>query len=97
MKILTGKNLAAALVAGLLVLASVENRAGELDLYLDDAIRTQVFEELKVNVQRLYEGDWRVNPVQGNGSEYPRAQRIGFPVAGRGDGLARPVGFNVLN
>ena len=97
MKILTGKNLAAALVAGLLVLASVENRAGELDLYLDDAMRAQVFEELKVNVQRLYEGDWQVNPVQGYGGEYPRAQRIGFPVAGRGDGLARPVGFNVLN
>ena len=97
MKILTCKNLAAALVAALLVLASAGNHADELDLYLDDAMRTQVFEELKVNVQRLYEGDWQANPVRGNGSEHLRAQRIGFPVAGRGSDLARPYGFNVLN
>ena len=47
MNILTGKTFAAAIIVGLLVLANVENHADELDLYLDDTMHTQVFQELK--------------------------------------------------
>ena len=97
MKTLTGKTFAITLTAGLLALASVENHADELDLYLDDAMRTQVFEELKVNVQRLYEGDWQVRPVHGAGNVYPQAQRLGFPVAGQGSAASGPQWFGVLN
>ena len=68
MTILTGKTLAATLIAGLLVLASVENHADELDLYLDNTMRAQVFQELKNNVQRLYESTvvvpvWRIELI----------------------------------
>ena len=97
MKTLTGKTFAITLTAGLLALASVENHADELDLYLDDAMRTQVFEELKVNVQRLYEGDWQVRPVHGAGNEYLRVKRFGFPVANQGSAAPNPQWFGVLN
>ena len=97
MKTLTVKTLAVSMIAGLLVLANVENHADEFDLYLDDAMHAQVFEELKVNVQRLYEGDWLIDPAHGDGNEYLRAERFGFPVADRGTGLTYPYRFGVLN
>lgn len=97
MKALTGKTLAATIIAGFLILASVENHADELDLYLDNAMRTQVLEELKVNVQRLYEGDWLINPIHGDGNQYLQAKRFGFPVANRETSLAYPYKFGVLN
>ena len=96
MNILTGKNFAAALIAGLLVLASVENRADDLDSYLDDALRMQVYEELKENMQRLYEGE--VIVPTGNGeNENLRADRFGFPVANQGIAVPDRNGFDVLN
>ena len=96
MKILTGKTFAATLIAGLLVLASVENHADELDLYLDSAMRAQVFQELKNNVQRLYESTIIV-PVEGDEDKDVRAERFGFPVANRSDGSLHPTRFGVLN
>ena len=78
MNILTGKNFAAALIAGLLVLASVENRADDLDSYLDGALRMQVFEELKENMQRQYEDKASI-PAKSDEDETLRARRFGFP------------------
>ncbi len=97
MKILTGKTFAAAFIAGLLLLASVENHADELDVYLDNAMHTQVFQELKNNVQRLYEGNWLIEPVKGDKGEYARGKHFGFPVANQGTGLTHPYRFGVLN
>ena len=96
MNILTGKTFAAALIAGLLVLASVENRADNLDSYLDNALRMQVFEELKENMQRLYEDD-AVVPADAGGNERLNADRFGFPVANQGVAVRHPHGFDVLN
>ena len=96
MRILTGKTLAATLIAGLLVLASVENHADELDLYLDSAMRAQVFQELKTNVRRLYESTIIV-PVKGDEDKDVRAERFGFPVATRGTGVPHPYRLGVLN
>lgn len=96
MNILTGKTLAAAVIAGFLVLASVENRADELDLYLDDAMRTEVFQELKNNVQSLYESTLTV-PVQGGEQQDAHSERYGFPVANSGAGLALPGRSGTLN
>ena len=97
MKMLTGKTFAAALIAGLLVLASVENHADELDSYLDDAIRTQILQELKDNVQHLYESKWLVVPTKGNVDKNVRAERFGYPVANRGTGFPLPNRFGILN
>ena len=96
MTILTGKTLAATLIAGLLVLASVENHADELDLYLDNAMRAQVFQELKNNVQRLYESTVVV-PAEGNEDNDVRSERYEFPVAKRSAGFPRPYRSGVLN
>lgn len=96
MKILTGKTFATALITGLLVLASVENRANELDSYLDDAIRTQVFDELKENMQRLYE-DKVIIPAKSDEDESLQANGFGFPVADRGNAAPYPLGFEVVN
>ena len=96
MKILTGKTFATALIAGLLVLASVENHADELDIYLDDAMRTQVFEELKENMLRQYEGEVIV-PADSDKHENLRAKRFGFPVANQGIAASDPHRFGVLN
>ena len=96
MNILTGKTLAATLIAGLLVLASVENHADELDLYLDSTMRAQVFQELKNNVQRLYESTIIV-PVKDDEDKDVRAERFGFPVANRGTGIPHPYRLGVLN
>ena len=97
MTILTGKTLAATLIAGLLVLASVENHADELDLYLDNTMRAQVFQELKNNVQRLYESTVVV-PAKGNEDKDMRAERYEFPVANRqGAGFPHPYRSGVLN
>jgi hypothetical protein len=96
MNILTGKNFAAALIAGLLVLASVKNRADDLDNYLDDAMRMQVFEELTENMQRQYEGK-AIIPAKSAEDENLRARRFGFPVANRGIADPDPRRFGVLN
>lgn len=96
MKILTGKTFAITLIAGLLTLASVENHADELDSYLENAIRTQVFEELKENVQRLYE-DAAIMPVKADRDENLQVERFGFPVANRGRGVIHPDPFGILN
>ena len=96
MTILTGKTLAASLIAGLLVLASVENHADELDLYLDNTMRAQVFQELKNNVQRLYESTVVVT-AKGNKDKDVRAERYGFPVANRSAGFPQPYRFGALN
>ena len=96
MNILTGKTLAVTLIAGLLVLANVENRADELDLYLDDAMRMEVFQELKNNVQNLYESAVIV-PVQGGERQDVHAERYGFPVANSGAGIAHPARPGALN
>ena len=96
MKILTGKTLAATLIAGLLVLASVENHADEIELYLDSTMRAQVFQELKNNVQRLYESTIIV-PVTDDEDKDVRAERFGFPVANRGTGFPHPYRLGVLN
>ena len=96
MKTLTGKTFAAAIIAGLLALASVENHAGALELYLDDAMHTQVFQELKNNVQRLYESAVIV-PVKGDEDKNVRTERFGFPVANRGSDFTHPYRLDVLN
>ena len=97
MKKLMGTAFSTTVIAGLLLLVSVENHADELDLYLDNAMHTQVFQELKDNVQRLYEGNWLIDPVNGDESEYARAKHFGFPVANRETGLTLPYRFGVLN
>ena len=96
MTILTGKTLAASLIAGLLVLASVENHADELDLYLDNTMRAQVFQELKNNVQRLYESTVLV-PAKGNEDKDVWVERYEFPVAKRSAGFPHPYRSGVLN
>lgn len=96
MNILTGKNFAAALIAGLLVLASVENRADDLDSYLDDAMHVQIFEELKENMQRQYESK-AIIPAKSDEDENLRARRFGFPVANQGIADPDPHRFGVLN
>ena len=96
MNILTGKTFAATLIAGLLILASVENRADDLDSYLDNAIRMQVFEELKENMQRLYE-DKVIIPAKSDGDEDLQVNGLGFPVADRGNAVPYPVRFDVVN
>ena len=96
MRILTGRTLAATLIAGLLVLASVENHADEVDLYLDNAMRAQVFQELETNVQRLYESAV-IAPAKGNEDKDVRVERFGFPVANRSAGFPHPYRFGVLN
>ena len=95
MNILTGRTLAATLIAGLLVLASVENRADDLDSYLHDAMRTQVFEELKENMQRQYQ-DKVIIPAKSDEDKDLRAG-VGFPVATRGIAYPAPHRFGVLN
>ena len=97
MKTLTGKTIAATLIAGLLVLASVGNHADELDSYLDDAMRTQVFQELRDNVQRLYESKWLAVPTKRGVGENVQEKRFGFPVANRGIGFPHPHRFGILN
>ena len=96
MKILTGKTFATALIASLLVLASVENRADELDSYLDNAMRTQIFEELKENMQRQYEDKVAI-PANSGEDENLRAKRFGFPVANQGIAASDPHRSGVLN
>lgn len=96
MKILTGKTFAATLIAGLLILASVENRADDLDGCLGDAIRMQVFEELKENMRRQYE-DKVVIPANSDEDKRLRAKRFGFPVANQGIAASDPHRFGVLN
>ena len=96
MNILTGKTLAATLIAGLLVLASVENRADELDSYLDDAMRVQIFEELNENMQRLYE-DKVIIPAKNAEDKDLQVNGFGFPVADRGDTDPYPLRFDVVN
>ena len=96
-KFLTGKTFAATLIAGFLVLASVENHADELDSYLDNAMRTQIFQELKDNVQRLYESNRLINPTLGDKHQNVQATRFGFPVANRSTGIPQPYRFGVLN
>ncbi|MCY4209838.1 MAG: hypothetical protein OXE97_02125, partial [Gammaproteobacteria bacterium] len=62
MNIFTGKTAAVALIAGLLIMANFENHASEIDSYLDNAMRTQIFEELEENVRRMYE-DTAITPT----------------------------------
>ena len=96
MKILTGKTFAIALIAGLLVLAYVENRAEELDSYLDSAMHMQVFEELKENMQRQYEDKVSI-PANSDGDENLQAKRFGFPVANQGIAASDPHRIGVVN
>ena len=96
MNILTGRTLAATLIAGLLVLASVENRADDLDSYLADAMHMQVFEELKENMRRLYE-DKAIIPAAGDEDKDLGVNGVGFPVADRGNAVPYPLRSNVLN
>ena len=96
MNILIGKTFAIALIAGLLILASVENHADELDSYLDDAMHMQVFEELKENVQRLY-SDGLIIPVNSDGNENLRVNSPGFPVANRDRAALDTLRFEVVN
>lgn len=61
MKKLNNRTLAVALIAVLLTLATVENRAQEAGLNLNEmheAMRHRVMAELQDNVQQLYENDW---------------------------------------
>ena len=81
MNVLIGKTIAVTLIAGLLILASVENHASEIDSYLDNTMRTQVLEELKENVQRLYQ-DTPLVPTEVG--QRARAGSPSFPVADRG-------------
>ena len=97
MKTLTGRTIAATLIAGLLVMASVENHADELDSYLDNAIRTQVFQELKDNVQRLYESKWLAVPTKRDVGENVQANQFGIPVANRGIGYPHPHRLGILH
>ena len=94
MNILTGRTFAATLIAGLLVLAHVENRADELDSYLNNAMRTQIFEELKENMQRQYE-DKGIFSARHEENGDLQVNGFGFPVANRG--AANPLRFNVVN
>ena len=87
MNLITGKTVSVALTAALLVLSTVENHAGEIELNLDRAMHAQVFEDLKNNVQRLYEGDWLTVPTEGDENVTGRVIRIGFPVANREHGV----------
>lgn len=96
MNTLTGKTFAATLIAGLLILTSVENRANDLDSYLDDAIRMQVSEELTENMQRLYE-DKVIIPAKSDEDEDLQVNGFGFPVADRGDAVPYLLRFDVVN
>ena len=96
MNILTGKTIAITLIAGLLVLASVENRADDLDSYLDNAMRTQVFEELKENMQRLYEGKVII-PATYHEDDNLQVTGFGFPVANRGSTVPNTYRIGVVN
>ena len=96
MKILTGKTFAATLIAGLLVLANVENRADELDSYLDNAMRMQVFEELKENMHRLYE-DKVIIPATNHEDDNLQVKGFGFPVANQGIAASDPHRIGVVN
>ena len=96
MKILTGKTFAVTLIAGLLVLASVENRADELDSYLDNAMRMQVFEELKENMQRLYESK-AIIPATSREDNNLQVNGFGFPVANRGNAVPNTHRIGVVN
>ena len=61
MKKMNNRTLAVALIAVLLALATVENRAQEAGLNMNEineAMRHQVMAELQDNVQQLYENDW---------------------------------------
>ena len=97
MKTLTGRTIAATLIAGLLVMASVENHADELDSYLDNAMRTQIFQELKDNVQRLYESKWLAVPTKHDVGENVQANQFGIPVANRGIGYPHPHRLGILH
>ena len=96
MKFLTGKTFAVTLIAGLLVLANVENRAEELDSYLDNAMRMQVFEELKENMQRLYEGKV-ITPATSREDNNLQVKGVGFPVANRGGALRNTHRIGIVN
>ncbi len=99
MTFITGKNVAVALIAGLLVLATVENHAGEIEFNLDEAIRAQVFEELKDNVQRLYEGDWLIVTAEDDKNVNGRTTWTRFPVANQAHGVTGqyPGGLGLFN
>ena len=80
MKLVNSKNIAAVLIAGLLVLAAAENHAGEADFNLDEAIRIQVFQELENNVRRLYESGRLLVPVEKNEDLSGQTARTGFSI-----------------
>ncbi len=82
MSIVTRKTAAVALIAGLLILTGVENHASELDSYLDNAMHTQIFEELEENVRRLYE-DAAITPTEAAPDNAAGARSLGLPVAER--------------
>ena len=96
MTILTGKNFAITLIAGLLILANVENHASEIDSYLDNAIRTQLFEELKENVRHLYE-DAVIIPAGARQDNNVHTGDLRFPVAARHAADVRPYRIGVVN
>ncbi len=83
MKLINSKNIAAALIAGLLVLATVENHAGETDINLDEAIRAQVFQELENNVRRLYESSRLLVLIKKNEDLSGQTARTGFSIVTR--------------
>ena len=99
MTLITGKNVAVALIAGLLFLTTVENHAGEIESNLDKAIRAQVFAELKDNVQRLYEGDWLIVAAEGDKNANGRTTWTRYPVANRAHGVTGqyPGGLGLFN
>ncbi|MCY4282215.1 MAG: hypothetical protein OXD47_09310 [Gammaproteobacteria bacterium] len=82
MNIFTGKTAAVALIAGLLIMANFENHASEIDSYLDNAMRTQIFEELEENVRRMYE-DTAITPTEAVPDNAAGARSPGVPVADR--------------
>ena len=88
-----------ALIASLLILANVENRADELDSYLDDAIHMQVFEELKENMQRvprLY-SDELIIPANSGGNKDRQVTSPDFQVTDRSNAGLNTLRFDVVN
>ena len=95
MNILTGKNLAVVLIAGLLILANVENHADEIDSYLNNAMRAQVLEELQENMRRMYEDTGFIHTAVRRDSA--RAGSLGFPIAAQRTTDLRPYRVGVVN
>lgn len=78
MKTVTLKNILSLVVAGFVALNSSQLVADEKGFTLDNAIKAQVFQELKHNVEHLYESVRQAEPVTDPEDEIRRTADTGF-------------------